>query len=159
MTPRPAVGRTRSQTTSTPDREVFGYVHYVMGQRQKSTPNRIFFSRDPEPVPQAGATIRILSPMRRRARRPVWAVLAAIVVFSASCGSEGGETATESVAGGSDQTTLSAPEVRSETTAAASQPESSGQQAPEFTLELGEGGTFVLSEQTTPVLIMFWAEW
>ncbi len=34
-----------------------------------------------------------------------------------------------------------------------------GPPAPDFTLELGGGGTFALSEQNTPVLIIFWAEW
>ena len=31
--------------------------------------------------------------------------------------------------------------------------------AADFTLELGTGGTFALSEQTMPVLVIFWAEW
>lgn len=31
--------------------------------------------------------------------------------------------------------------------------------APDFTLELGDGGTFVLSEEARPVYLVFWAEW
>ncbi len=31
--------------------------------------------------------------------------------------------------------------------------------AADFALELGSGGTFALSEQTRPVLVIFWAEW
>lgn len=31
--------------------------------------------------------------------------------------------------------------------------------APEFSLELGDGGTFTLSEETRPVFMIFWAEW
>ena len=31
--------------------------------------------------------------------------------------------------------------------------------APDFTLDLGSGGTFVLSEETRPVFMVFWAEW
>lgn len=31
--------------------------------------------------------------------------------------------------------------------------------APDFTLELGEGGTFVLAEADKPVYLFFWAEW
>ncbi len=31
--------------------------------------------------------------------------------------------------------------------------------APDFTLELGDGGTFTLSEETRPVFLVFWAEW
>lgn len=31
--------------------------------------------------------------------------------------------------------------------------------APDFTLNLGSGSTFVLSEETRPVFMVFWAEW
>lgn len=31
--------------------------------------------------------------------------------------------------------------------------------APEFTLELGDGGSYVLSEGEKPVYLVFWAEW
>ncbi len=31
--------------------------------------------------------------------------------------------------------------------------------APDFTLELGDGGTYVLSEGERPVYLVFWAEW
>jgi hypothetical protein len=31
--------------------------------------------------------------------------------------------------------------------------------APDFTLELGAGGTFTLSQETRPVFLVFWAEW
>ena len=34
-----------------------------------------------------------------------------------------------------------------------------GTPAADFDLELESGGTFVLSEQTMPVLAVFWAEW
>ncbi len=34
-----------------------------------------------------------------------------------------------------------------------------GEPAADFDLELQTGGTFVLAEQTTPVLLFFWAEW
>lgn len=34
-----------------------------------------------------------------------------------------------------------------------------GEPAEDFNLELQTGGAFVLSEQTTPVLLFFWAEW
>jgi hypothetical protein len=36
---------------------------------------------------------------------------------------------------------------------------SSAQPAPDFTLELGEDGTFTLSEGAKPVYLVFWAEW
>ncbi|HEU4318959.1 MAG TPA: hypothetical protein VFS66_02620 [Acidimicrobiia bacterium] len=31
--------------------------------------------------------------------------------------------------------------------------------APDFTLELGDGGTYTLSEGDKPVYLVFWAEW
>jgi len=31
--------------------------------------------------------------------------------------------------------------------------------APDFSLELGDGGTFTLSEEARPVFMVFWAEW
>ena len=31
--------------------------------------------------------------------------------------------------------------------------------APDFTLELGDGGSFTLSEGEKPVYLVFWAEW
>jgi hypothetical protein len=31
--------------------------------------------------------------------------------------------------------------------------------APDFTLGLGDGGTFVLSEEARPIYLVFWAEW
>lgn len=34
-----------------------------------------------------------------------------------------------------------------------------GEAAPDFILELGNGGTFVLSEEARPVFMVFWAEW
>lgn len=34
-----------------------------------------------------------------------------------------------------------------------------GPLAPEIVLALGEGGTFVLSEEQKPVYMVFWAEW
>lgn len=33
------------------------------------------------------------------------------------------------------------------------------QLAPDFTLNLGSGSTFVMSEETRPVFMVFWAEW
>lgn len=49
------------------------------------------------------------------------------------------------------------PVTTTSTTAPPSEP--LGPPAPDFALELSTGETFVLSQQTTPVLIFFWAEW
>lgn len=35
----------------------------------------------------------------------------------------------------------------------------SGPLAPDFSLSLGDGTTFVLSEEARPVFLVFWAEW
>lgn len=43
------------------------------------------------------------------------------------------------------------------TTTAAAEP--LGPPAPDFSLQLSDGGTFVLSEHTQPVVVFFWAEW
>ncbi|HSG79376.1 MAG TPA: hypothetical protein VLD62_07350 [Acidimicrobiia bacterium] len=34
-----------------------------------------------------------------------------------------------------------------------------GEDAPDFTLSLGEGGSFTLSDEQKPVYMVFWAEW
>jgi peroxiredoxin len=34
-----------------------------------------------------------------------------------------------------------------------------GEAAPDFTLALGDGGTFTLSDEQKPVYMIFWAEW
>jgi hypothetical protein len=31
--------------------------------------------------------------------------------------------------------------------------------APDFTLQLGDGGSYTLSEGSKPVYLVFWAEW
>ena len=109
--------------------------------------------------------------------------LMAVILLVASCGGEtetgGNETAEASAAVDTVPSTTAAPTTTTaapgsassesatapETTAAAPEttttaaPEPLGPPAPDFTLELGTGETFVLSEQTTPVLIIFWAEW
>lgn len=45
------------------------------------------------------------------------------------------------------------------TTPAATTPPPDGPPAPDFTLALGEGGSFTLSEAQNPVYMVFWAEW
>ena len=43
--------------------------------------------------------------------------------------------------------------------AATSRPRPEGPDAPDFTLALGEGGSFTLSDEHRPVYLLFWAEW
>jgi len=40
---------------------------------------------------------------------------------------------------------------------AAERPE--GRRAPDFELQLGQGGVFALSDEQNPVYMVFWAEW
>lgn len=54
-------------------------------------------------------------------------------------------------AGDGETTTTTAPET---TTTTSDRPP-----APDFTLALGDGGTFTLSEEQKPVYMIFWAEW
>ncbi len=56
--------------------------------------------------------------------------------------------------GGPNQTTPGTPAEAETTTTTSGRPT-----APDFTLELGGGGTFTLSEQDKPVFVVFWAEW
>ena len=37
--------------------------------------------------------------------------------------------------------------------------DSGRERAPDFTLQLGEGGSYTLSEGAKPVYMIFWAEW
>ena len=45
------------------------------------------------------------------------------------------------------------------TTTSEDLPPIDGPAAPDFSLELSDGSTFVLSEETRPVYMVFWAEW
>ena len=47
----------------------------------------------------------------------------------------------------------------SSTTSSSSTVTEAGESAPDFTLALGGGGTFVLSEEARPIYLVFWAEW
>lgn len=59
--------------------------------------------------------------------------------------------------GGAALDTIPTTTATSPTTIVRVRPE--GEPAPDFSLALGEGGTFTLSEETRPVFLLFWAEW
>jgi hypothetical protein len=100
--------------------------------------------------------------------------LIALALVAAACGGGGDAGSLPDVAIAPsespltvDQTTVpGAPGVRddaTETTGAPSTerpaPDPSRAIAPDFSLNLGDGSTFVLSEETRPVFMVFWAEW
>lgn len=83
-------------------------------------------------------------------------LLAIVVVACAPAGSgatttESREPTTTAGEGPAGQTTTSQAET-TETT-------SGRPAAPDFTLELGDGGSYTLSEGVKPVYLVFWAEW
>jgi ABC-type glycerol-3-phosphate transport system substrate-binding protein len=92
-------------------------------------------------------------------------VISALVVclVLAACGGAGTRSATTAGTGGA---TTTAREVDSSTTTpqatttvAAGTSDPGRPVAPDFTLELGEGGVYQLSEGARPVYLVFWAEW
>ena len=101
---------------------------------------------------------------------------AAIALFAlvvAGCGDDAPQTAstvtssssttTSTVASTTTAGDTTAPAATSSTTSEATttttRPRPEGDDAPDFTVELGEGGTFTLSEEQKPVYMIFWAEW
>ncbi|HKY47206.1 MAG TPA: hypothetical protein VJQ79_04390 [Acidimicrobiia bacterium] len=96
--------------------------------------------------------------MKRARRMKRVASLAVVILGLAGCG----EPATFATA----TTSRSLPTVDSTPTPTVSASTSSstsvtevGDAAPDFTLALGDGGTFVLSQEARPVYLVFWAEW
>lgn len=94
-------------------------------------------------------------------------VLIAIVLTAAACGSgsdAGSGTTSSSVAtpGPSPSLSPTADAPTSTTSRIGDDPseaEPAGPVAPDFTLALSDGSTFVLSETDKPVYLIFWAEW
>ena len=100
-------------------------------------------------------------------------ILAVVSLAAVSCGDgssvplDAGTTSTTGVA--ADSTTSSTDASIPPTTGSSGSPPSTSSPtstvaddrpvAPDFVLELGSGGTFVLSEETRPVYLVFWAEW
>lgn len=94
----------------------------------------------------------------------------ALVLIAAACGDDASDgamapvstttmvevsiTGPGSAVPGVDTTTTAVTVGETPTTQA---PEGPG--APDFTLALGEGGTFTLSDEQKPVYMVFWAEW
>jgi hypothetical protein len=96
--------------------------------------------------------------------RKAWIGLLFVLAI-AGCADQGaGLSSTTSQADpGTSQTTPESTSVPGEvttTTEAGSTPTTSGRPpAPDFTLQLGDGGSYTLSEGSKPVYLVFWAEW
>ena len=104
-------------------------------------------------------------------RRFTWSLVAFALVLAAC----GGAAATTTVAGtAAPETTNQAPATTSgasdSTTGSSAAPTTTATDegpsttsgrpiAPDFTLELGNGGSYTLSEGEKPVYLVFWAEW
>jgi hypothetical protein len=85
--------------------------------------------------------------------------LACLSLGLAAC-SQGATRTEQSTSAGTVQTTTTAtssPVV--EAPVAPTTTDSGRPVAPEFSLELGNGGTYTLSEGARPVYLVFWAEW
>lgn len=90
------------------------------------------------------------------------------ILALAACSSGAGSTSTTgdttpatSVANDTETTAMTTDPVETTTTSAAgnTRADSDRPLAPDFTLELGEGGSYTLSEEARPVYLVFWAEW
>lgn len=97
--------------------------------------------------------------------RRLLAVFFLLALVAAACGS-GDDTEPSTNPAGSltttsgPGTTIGTDEAEPTTTTGATTPASSDRPlAPDFTLELGEGGSYTLSEASKPVYLVFWAEW
>lgn len=95
-------------------------------------------------------------------RRLILTTTVFAIVISAC--TSGGESTTTSGEVASTTTSTMSPSSTSSTTSSpsttlAAESDSDRPQAPDFTLELGEGGTYTLSEGAKPVYLVFWAEW
>lgn len=92
-------------------------------------------------------------------------LLTAIVVFGVACGGVAEVTTSDPVPPSS---TTGATDPGTGTTGATNAPTTPPQPsttlsdrplAPDFTLALGDGGAYTLSEGAKPVFMVFWAEW
>jgi hypothetical protein len=93
-------------------------------------------------------------------------VLSVVAVVLVACGSATGGVATTITSDAELETTTALPttapsEAPSATTAEAQTSTTLSDRpiAPDFTLELGTGGSYTLSQSEKPVYLVFWAEW
>ncbi|HEX9864712.1 MAG TPA: hypothetical protein VGC03_07115 [Acidimicrobiia bacterium] len=80
----------------------------------------------------------------------------ALVLLVAACSEGSGGESEPTI---SDQTPTTVVETTATVSPGTSPPSSDRQAAPDFTLQLGDGGSYTLSEGAKPVYLVFWAEW
>lgn len=86
-------------------------------------------------------------------------VFAALSLVLAACGSDGSAPSDEGTSPPTAADTTNASTVAPGGESRSRSDSDGLGAAPGFTLELGQGGTFVLAEERRPVFMIFWAEW
>lgn len=91
-------------------------------------------------------------------------LLVVFVLVATACSTSGdtvgsGTEAPPATTGGTASTTSDGSSGSTSTPPGETTTTSGRQTAPDFTLELGDGGTYTLSEGEKPVYMVFWAEW
>lgn len=92
-------------------------------------------------------------------------VITLLALVATACSADEGAPATTRVGATSSSVvsdTTTPPDDRQTTTTSApdaTETTSGRPVAPDFTLELGDGGSYTLSEGAKPVYLVFWAEW
>ena len=84
--------------------------------------------------------------------------LACLSLGLAAC-SQSATPTEQSTSAGTVQTTTATSSPAVEAPVAPTTTDSGRPVAPDFSLELGNGGTYTLSEAARPVYLVFWAEW
>ena len=106
------------------------------------------------------------------------ALAVVLALLAVACGDDAAETASTEAPPETQASTTSAPAATTSpstaattssvagdttpteaTTTSTTQARPEGDPAPDFTVALGEGGSFTLSEEQKPVYMVFWAEW
>jgi hypothetical protein len=85
----------------------------------------------------------------------------ALAVFLAGCGGAGAGVVTSSTEPTTTDTfsTSTSQSPATSTSQPATSTTTGGVTAPDFTLQLGDGGSYTLSQGEKPVYLVFWAEW
>lgn len=100
--------------------------------------------------------------------RRLYLLIGLLSLVLAGCSSDGAGSATTEISTTQSTATTAttesteptqAPAATTSTTLEPTGTTSGRPAAPDFTLELGDGGAFTLSEGTKPVYLVFWAEW